>query len=955
MGEFNLSLQNFKLGKNGKNFDFSKIQAGITENSKNSTFFKKFDLNNNGVLEKGELEALQKSVEPFAKDGVVTNREAKKLLKSYGLNDAKAAEFFEFLQNAGTSAEEVQDCFYSLFGDREAVNIKYKPDEQGFVRTSSRDVQSGAVIQENYNNGIESRTVYYDGDNVSYEEIVRGTKTIVKDSSGRVLKETVDKGNGLSEVTEYEYDGDGTEPVNVTVKKMSGGEEIQEPPVEETHVEDAQVENGNKTVFDNGRTLIKTEDGAILQDEGGEPVNIKYDKEGNILSTAKEGETFTQTAERLGIKKDTPEFEKFKELNAEAAKKGWFRLGVDVKIPAGMEEKINLEGLNVDSKAEIAKFNRKTVENADISKYTEENTETKVLDKSTSWWALAKETLSAEGKEKLTNAEISTRMNELMKLNEGKQPAKGTEVILPKSSSKTETVEIVEETSNATETQNNNDSTTPAQKYSASNLEKNYPKDRFDIITDENRVFVKDKASGNKVLEVYADSSSAYVTKYNDQGQKIEYVVENDQGDVVYRCQIDPDSGEDISSETFDNNGQRTESRKFYKDESTGYYEAEVTEYIGGKPFKIYDTAGNKPDRYPLAEDLRDDIYAKTALGLPTTGKDIRKHILEINAENVIAIMEAYQKINKDGESLVSAIIAECGLPKDERIEYLAHIKQALIDNAIASGKYTDDIAKDFDKEVKYQMEKVGFADGEYLDSYMNKLNTRTAVNEIDSTNLPNGEIDGDFKQGQTGDCWLLAGIKAVAETPKGLKILNESLKVDENGNVTVTLKGVGKSYVITKEELAGNNQFSSGDADVRAIEIAMDRYFQEERGVRNSIDLNGNMAYVAFELLTGKGGRGFLSDSYGRIPEYWFSDSQIDNFNKPNHVAVVSAGSKGDISYQTTNGETQTLLDNHAYTVKGSDDKNVYLINPHDTSKIIAVPRDTFKDFFDQIDEFDL
>ena len=241
------------------------------------------------------------------------------------------------------------------------------------------------------------------------------------------------------------------------------------------------------------------------------------------------------------------------------------------------------------------------------------------------------------------------------------------------------------------------------------------------------------------------------------------------------------------------------------------------------------------------------------------------------------------------------------------------------------------------------------------MDSYINKLNSRASVKEIDSEYRPNGKIDGDFWQGNTGDCWLIAGIKAIAETPKGLEILNDSLKVDENGNVTVTLKGVGKSYVITKEELAGNNQFSNGDADVRAIEIAMDRYFQEERGVRGSVDLDGNVSWVAFELLTGKGGRGRFSDGLGRLLENEFSDSQINNFNKPNHVAVVSAHGKDNVSYQIPNGETQLLCVGHAYAVKGSDDKNVYLIDPHDTSKVIAVPRELFKSFFDYINEFDL
>lgn len=357
-----------------------------------------------------------------------------------------------------------------------------------------------------------------------------------------------------------------------------------------------------------------------------------------------------------------------------------------------------------------------------------------------------------------------------------------------------------------------------------------------------------------------------------------------------------------------------------------------------------------------LVKSLHDDIYAKTKWGLPTTGKNIGKHISQINKNNVDEVCRQYKQQN--GESLMVAVMSERGLPPEERAKYMKHISNARLAAAKSQGIYVDDLAKDFNKEIDYQMKKFGLANATFLNSFEKKLNDRIEAKYTRDTKItrPNGKIDQSFGQGNTGDCWLLSSIKAVAQTPKGRQLLNNCLRVDAAGNTYVTLKGANKTYKITPQELNGATNFSTGDGDVRAIEIAMDRYFTEKRGVHLRNDLNGNRAHVAFKLLTGKGGRNFFSDTYGRIPQAWFSDSQINNFNKPNHIAVVSKHNGKSLTFSSpANGKKVTLHTNHAYTVKGSDKNNVYIINPWDTSKTIAVPRKTFKEFFNNIDELDL
>ena len=98
---------------------------------------------------------------------------------------------------------------------------------------------------------------------------------------------------------------------------------------------------------------------------------------------------------------------------------------------------------------------------------------------------------------------------------------------------------------------------------------------------------------------------------------------------------------------------------------------------------------------------------------------------------------------------------------------------------------------------------------------------------------------------------------------------MNDSVKVNSDGSVTVTLKGVNKIYTISKEELESNIQLSSGDGDVRALEIAVNKYFEEERGVRDRLDINGNWMTTAYTILVGDNN---IADGKNNILQFYIN-----------------------------------------------------------------------------------
>lgn len=170
--------------------------------------------------------------------------------------------------------------------------------------------------------------------------------------------------------------------------------------------------------------------------------------------------------------------------------------------------------------------------------------------------------------------------------------------------------------------------------YTVQSLRKQYPQDKYNVIGDSKEITVTDKATGKKILRVFNEKGFTYIDE-------------------------------------FDENGKSKLFRKY--DKNGNLYSYRVN---------------NGEEVFPLVETLYADICAKNSFGLPTTGKDILKHIKQITPENVAEILEAYKK---KGETLDEAINSEWGLDKKVKEQILAHIKQCLEEHYGFDKNYKND------------------------------------------------------------------------------------------------------------------------------------------------------------------------------------------------------------------------------------------------------------------------
>lgn len=350
------------------------------------------------------------------------------------------------------------------------------------------------------------------------------------------------------------------------------------------------------------------------------------------------------------------------------------------------------------------------------------------------------------------------------------------------------------------------------------------------------------------------------------------------------------------------------------------------------------------------------EIIAKHA-GLPKSIKDsylnhinqaISKHINNLEMWEYM-----YDRVKTDYDDIetptLNAMIAkEKGLNPNTRVNLIRQLENRIMNDYISPETKKDDIKTLIEKELTKLSKNPDNMDVEFLDRLNSKLYSRDSYyfggEEQEGLKAPNGKIDNFTYQGNSGDCWLLAAINAISRSPKGLKILNNSLKLNPDGSVTVRLNGVNKSYTISRKDLYAAREFATGDLDVRAIEIAVERYLMETK----RDDINGGWSGDAFDILLGGNKKSWK----------WLGtkleDTYKEKINNPNILVTASISNADDESkVKASNGEE--IHSNHAYTVVKADDKYVYLINPWDSSKLLKLSYAEFKKIFDQFQDIEI
>lgn len=149
-----------------------------------------------------------------------------------------------------------------------------------------------------------------------------------------------------------------------------------------------------------------------------------------------------------------------------------------------------------------------------------------------------------------------------------------------------------------------------------------------------------------------------------------------------------------------------------------------------------------------------------------------------------------------------------------------------------------------------------GFDRGEFFKHFEELKPVEKQIEKTSSSTTAlvdvNGEIDGQYVQGDTGDCWLLTALTSLSSSEAGKEIISNSITVNDDNTVTVTFRGIGVSYTITADEIARydtdsntSDKYSNGDNDVLVMELAVEKLWKDIN--RGKVTLDSNNEDITF------------------------------------------------------------------------------------------------------------
>ena len=285
--------ENINLGRKGRfgQVNINAFKDGVKktdiENKDHVKIFDKFDKDKNGVLSEDELQELVNSLGTYAQDGKITRREAGKFLKNNGLKgELKKKEVFDFLKQYGIASDNIADTTSLLSADGiELLNIEYNPNDAGETITEMINQENGAlygkkivkdgktvtqyfsadgkVTKETFEeNGVTTIKNYDENGNVTSTIRKKGSVTEYLNEQGQITRKETDKGGGIKETIDYEYDDSGNLTKSTTTNP-----------------------DGSKVITEGQTVTTLNTDGSKTVENSQTGITQEFDKDGNIIKT----------------------------------------------------------------------------------------------------------------------------------------------------------------------------------------------------------------------------------------------------------------------------------------------------------------------------------------------------------------------------------------------------------------------------------------------------------------------------------------------------------------------------------------------------------------------------------------------------------------------------------------------------------------------------------------------
>ena len=294
---------------------------------------------------------------------------------------------------------------------------------------------------------------------------------------------------------------------------------------------------------------------------------------------------------------------------------------------------------------------------------------------------------------------------------------------------------------------------------------------------------------------------------------------------------------------------------------------------------------------------------------------------------------------------------------KEKSIGYASY----LLDIAKKNNIYTEDYEKELNEtlvknDIKYYTIAIQrLADRIIISTDKNK--TLDASKRAIEIKEPNGQIDSNYIQGYTGDCWLISSIVSMCSDKGILDKLNSLITVNKKDDIieSVTVNIHGNDYTIDYENLKNANEYATGDLDVRALEIALNK-FMHENDLGNGDISAGWFSDDAYKYIFGEDNveiNKFKNENGDFEPEKYLETIK-ENSNKNILSNIQLNDGESDYLYgkskkhaKDEDGKVVRLLYSHTYTYKRLDSEYFYFCDPQNQQKELRIPIEEFEDTF--------